>query len=70
MDVDGDGQSDLLLVAAPMYYKKGWEGGKVYVYSVTPEVRLPDTFNPRTLAPFSPVAPTAALRSLEPLTCP
>lgn len=42
MDVDGDGQSDLLLVAAPMYYKQGWEGGKVYVYSVTPEVCLPD----------------------------
>lgn len=39
MDVDGDGQTDVLLVAAPMYYTQGWERGKVYVYGVSPEVR-------------------------------
>lgn len=39
MDVDGDGHSDVLLVAAPMYYSQGWERGKVYVYSITPQVR-------------------------------
>lgn len=39
MDVDGDGHTDVLLVAAPMYYAQGWERGKVYVYAVTPEVR-------------------------------
>ncbi|XP_029697630.1 integrin alpha-11 isoform X3 [Takifugu rubripes] len=37
MDVDGDGQTDVLLVAAPMYYNQGWERGKVYVYGLTPE---------------------------------
>ncbi|XP_069384525.1 integrin alpha-11 isoform X2 [Paralichthys olivaceus] len=37
MDVDGDGQTDVLLVAAPMYYSQGWERGKVYIYSVTPQ---------------------------------
>ncbi|XP_047189564.1 integrin alpha-11 isoform X2 [Scophthalmus maximus] len=37
MDVDGDGHSDVLLVAAPMYYSQGWERGKVYVYSITPQ---------------------------------
>ncbi|XP_047452625.1 integrin alpha-11-like isoform X2 [Mugil cephalus] len=37
MDVDSDGQTDLLLVAAPMYYSQGWEKGKVYIYSVTPQ---------------------------------
>lgn len=40
MDVDGDGQSDVLLVAAPMYYSQGWERGKVYVYGLTPQVAL------------------------------
>uniref|UniRef100_A0A3B4VGT9 Integrin alpha-11-like n=1 Tax=Seriola dumerili TaxID=41447 RepID=A0A3B4VGT9_SERDU len=38
MDVDGDGQTDILLVAAPMYYSQGWERGKVYIYSVTSQV--------------------------------
>lgn len=38
MDIDGDGQTDILLVAAPMYYSQGWERGKVYIYSVTPQV--------------------------------
>ncbi|XP_058501216.1 integrin alpha-11 [Solea solea] len=37
MDVDVDGQTDILLVAAPMYYSQGWERGRVYVYSVTPQ---------------------------------
>ncbi|XP_023262068.1 integrin alpha-11-like, partial [Seriola lalandi dorsalis] len=40
MDVDGDGQTDILLVAAPMYYSQGWERGKVYIYSVTPQASL------------------------------
>lgn len=43
MDVDGDGQTDVLLVAAPMFYSRGWERGKVYVYAVTPTVPS-DTF--------------------------
>lgn len=38
MDIDSDGQTDILLVAAPMYYSHGWERGKVYIYSVTPQV--------------------------------
>lgn len=38
MDVDSDGQTDVLLVAAPMFYQQGWEWGRVYVYSVTPQV--------------------------------
>ncbi|XP_056272720.1 integrin alpha-11 [Pseudoliparis swirei] len=37
MDVDDDGHTDVLLVAAPMFYSRGWERGKVYVYSVTPQ---------------------------------
>uniref|UniRef100_A0A8C4F6S1 Integrin, alpha 11b n=1 Tax=Dicentrarchus labrax TaxID=13489 RepID=A0A8C4F6S1_DICLA len=37
MDVDGNGQTDVLLVAAPMFYSQGWERGKVYLYSVTPQ---------------------------------
>uniref|UniRef100_A0A3Q1BLR8 VWFA domain-containing protein n=1 Tax=Amphiprion ocellaris TaxID=80972 RepID=A0A3Q1BLR8_AMPOC len=37
MDVDSDGHTDCLLVAAPMYYSHGWERGKVYIYSVTPQ---------------------------------
>lgn len=44
MDVDGDGQTDVLLVAAPMYFNQGWERGKVYVYSLTPEVYVSDMF--------------------------
>lgn len=38
MDVDVDGQTDVLLVAAPMYYHQGWERGKVNIYTVTPQV--------------------------------
>ncbi|XP_024911985.1 integrin alpha-11 isoform X2 [Cynoglossus semilaevis] len=37
MDVDVDGQTDVLLVAAPMYYHQGWERGKVNIYTVTPQ---------------------------------
>ncbi|XP_068579182.1 integrin alpha-11 [Cebidichthys violaceus] len=37
MDVDDDGQSDVLVVAAPMFYSQGWERGKVYIYTVTPQ---------------------------------
>nr|XP_061780361.1 integrin alpha-11-like isoform X1 [Nerophis lumbriciformis] len=40
MDVDRDGQSDILLVAAPMYCSHGWEGGKVYIYTATPQAPL------------------------------
>uniref|UniRef100_A0A8C7JWJ9 Integrin subunit alpha 11 n=1 Tax=Oncorhynchus kisutch TaxID=8019 RepID=A0A8C7JWJ9_ONCKI len=35
LDIDGDGVTDFLLVAAPMFFSKGWERGKVYVYRVT-----------------------------------
>ncbi|XP_029378571.1 integrin alpha-11 isoform X2 [Echeneis naucrates] len=37
MDVNGDGQTDVLLVAAPMHYSQGRERGKVYLYSATPQ---------------------------------
>ncbi|KAE8295917.1 Integrin alpha-11 Precursor [Larimichthys crocea] len=38
MDINGDGHTDVLLVAAPMFYSEGWEKGKVYIYTVTPQV--------------------------------
>uniref|UniRef100_A0A3Q2QK89 VWFA domain-containing protein n=1 Tax=Fundulus heteroclitus TaxID=8078 RepID=A0A3Q2QK89_FUNHE len=37
MDTDGDGHTDFLLVAAPMYYNQGWERGRVYIYSLSYE---------------------------------
>ncbi|TKS65784.1 Integrin alpha-11 [Collichthys lucidus] len=37
MDINGDGHTDVLLVAAPMFYSDGWEKGKVYIYTVTPQ---------------------------------
>ncbi|XP_034003972.1 LOW QUALITY PROTEIN: integrin alpha-11-like [Trematomus bernacchii] len=37
MDVDDDGQTDVLVVAAPMFYSQGWETGRVYIYTVTPQ---------------------------------
>ncbi|CAJ1055853.1 integrin alpha-11 [Xyrichtys novacula] len=40
MDVDEDGLTDVLLVAAPMYYSQGWERGRVYIYTVTPQTSL------------------------------
>ncbi|KAI1904404.1 hypothetical protein AGOR_G00005290 [Albula goreensis] len=35
LDIDGDGVTDSLLVAAPMFFSGGWEKGKVYIYRVT-----------------------------------
>lgn len=38
MDLDSDGRTDYLLVAAPMFYSQGWEKGRVYIYALTSEV--------------------------------
>ncbi|XP_061578292.1 integrin alpha-11-like [Cololabis saira] len=38
MDMDSDGLTDLLVIAAPMYYSQGWERGRVYIYAVTPQI--------------------------------
>ncbi|KAM9826242.1 integrin alpha-11a isoform X1 [Syngnathus typhle] len=35
VDIDGDGVTDNLLVAAPMFFSGGMEKGKVYIYRVT-----------------------------------
>ncbi|KAK1887249.1 Integrin alpha-11 [Dissostichus eleginoides] len=35
MDVDDDGQTDVLVVAAPMFYSQGWETGRVYIYTTS-----------------------------------
>ncbi|KAG7221759.1 hypothetical protein INR49_029142 [Caranx melampygus] len=35
LDIDGDGVTDNLLVAAPMFFSAGMEKGKVYIYRVT-----------------------------------
>lgn len=35
VDIDGDGITDNLLVAAPMFFSAGLEKGKVYIYRVT-----------------------------------
>ncbi|XP_075326413.1 integrin alpha-11a [Odontesthes bonariensis] len=35
VDIDGDGITDNLLVAAPMFFNAGMEKGKVYIYRVT-----------------------------------
>uniref|UniRef100_A0AAY4EDT4 VWFA domain-containing protein n=1 Tax=Denticeps clupeoides TaxID=299321 RepID=A0AAY4EDT4_9TELE len=32
LDIDGNGVTDFLLVAAPMFLSKGWERGKLYIY--------------------------------------
>ncbi|KAJ3595911.1 hypothetical protein NHX12_002323 [Muraenolepis orangiensis] len=40
VDLDGDGDTDVLLVAAPMYYSQGWERGRVYMYSLSPQNSL------------------------------
>uniref|UniRef100_A0A3B5L9B7 VWFA domain-containing protein n=1 Tax=Xiphophorus couchianus TaxID=32473 RepID=A0A3B5L9B7_9TELE len=37
MDIDGNGYTDFLLVAAPMYYNQGWERGRVYIYALSSE---------------------------------
>lgn len=38
VDIDADGVTDHLLVAAPMYFGGGWERGKVYIYRMTEQV--------------------------------
>lgn len=38
MDIDGNGITDNLLVAAPMFFSGGLEKGKVYIYRVTEQV--------------------------------
>lgn len=35
MDIDGNGVTDNLLVAAPMFFSGGLEKGKVYIYRIT-----------------------------------
>uniref|UniRef100_A0A4W4GRA0 VWFA domain-containing protein n=1 Tax=Electrophorus electricus TaxID=8005 RepID=A0A4W4GRA0_ELEEL len=35
LDQDEDGLTDLLLVAAPMYFSRGWERGRVYIYTLS-----------------------------------
>uniref|UniRef100_A0A8C1UIU7 Integrin, alpha 11b n=1 Tax=Cyprinus carpio TaxID=7962 RepID=A0A8C1UIU7_CYPCA len=35
IDLDDDGLTDLLLVGAPMYFYKGWEKGRVYIYTIS-----------------------------------
>uniref|UniRef100_A0A671TNQ0 Integrin subunit alpha 11 n=1 Tax=Sparus aurata TaxID=8175 RepID=A0A671TNQ0_SPAAU len=42
MDVDDDGRTDVLLVAAPMFYSQGWERGKVYINVVTGALEISD----------------------------
>uniref|UniRef100_A0A8C5HRL5 Integrin alpha-11-like n=1 Tax=Gouania willdenowi TaxID=441366 RepID=A0A8C5HRL5_GOUWI len=37
IDIDDDETTDFLLVAAPMFYSHGWERGRIYIYSVTPQ---------------------------------
>lgn len=40
LDIDGDGITDNLLVAAPMFFSGGLEKGKVYIYRVTELVSI------------------------------
>ncbi|XP_064168398.1 integrin alpha-11 isoform X2 [Anguilla rostrata] len=40
LDLNGDGVTDNLLVAAPMFFSGGWEKGKVYIYRITPQSRF------------------------------
>ncbi|XP_033844801.2 integrin alpha-11a [Periophthalmus magnuspinnatus] len=40
VDIDGDGVTDNLLVAAPMFFSAGMEKGKVYIYRVTEQNRF------------------------------
>ncbi|XP_072529869.1 integrin alpha-11 [Salminus brasiliensis] len=35
LDQDEDGVTDLLLVAAPMFFSRGWERGRVYIYRLS-----------------------------------
>ncbi|XP_014163791.1 integrin alpha-11 [Geospiza fortis] len=41
LDVNGDGVTDVLLVAAPMFFSEGRERGKVYVYSLHGSLFVP-----------------------------
>lgn len=43
LDIDGDGVTDNLLVAAPMFFSAGMEKGKVYIYRVTELVGIQQT---------------------------
>lgn len=45
VDIDDDGVTDNLLVAAPMFFSGGWEKGKVYIYRVTEQVMFPQSFS-------------------------
>lgn len=45
MDIDGDGFTDNLLVAAPMFFSGGWERGKVYIYRITEQVNTQHHFD-------------------------
>lgn len=40
LDIDGDGITDNLLVAAPMFFSGGLEKGKVYIYRMTELVSI------------------------------
>lgn len=51
MDIDGDGITDNLLVAAPMFFSAGMEKGKVYIYRVTEMVGI-DSLNAQNTGPF------------------
>lgn len=44
VDLDDDGVTDNLLVAAPMFFSGGWEKGKVYIYRVTEQVKYLQLF--------------------------
>lgn len=44
VDLDDDGVTDNLLVAAPMFFSGGWEKGKVYIYRVTEQVKYLQPF--------------------------
>lgn len=33
-----DGVTEFLLVAAPMYFNRGWEAGRVYIYRMDEQV--------------------------------
>ncbi|XP_056596195.1 integrin alpha-11 [Triplophysa dalaica] len=37
VDLDDDGVTDLLLVSAPMFFHRGWETGRVYIYTIMAE---------------------------------
>uniref|UniRef100_A0A3B3CNV1 VWFA domain-containing protein n=1 Tax=Oryzias melastigma TaxID=30732 RepID=A0A3B3CNV1_ORYME len=38
MDIDNNGYTDYLLIAAPMFYRDGWERGRVYTSFILQEV--------------------------------